>query len=99
MKFLTHLCIGQRRSGTDGLMGPNPEPFWVAHLRRYGPVIQKDALGYIKIMSELCPSLRYVKIGSSAWYIGVGSQTSIRELDEREERDDEFLLEHMFWFA
>ncbi|KAF7927659.1 uncharacterized protein EAE98_006041 [Botrytis deweyae] len=83
MKSLTYLCIGQRRSSTDGLPGPNPDPFVSAH----------DALCYIKLISALSPSLRYVKIAYRAWKISTGSQASIVEVDE----NDEFFEECWTW--
>ncbi|KAF7868881.1 uncharacterized protein EAF02_009617 [Botrytis sinoallii] len=80
---LTYLCIGQRRSSTDGLPGPNPDPVVSAH----------DALCYIKLISTLCPSLRYVKIAYRAWKISTGSQASIVKVDE----NDEFFEECWRW--
>jgi hypothetical protein len=88
MKFLRYLCIGRRRTGPHGLVGPIPDSF----------MVHDDALGYVKLMSELCPSLRYVKISFRAWNIGAGSHKSLRQLSEKEERDIEFLEEHKGWW-
>jgi hypothetical protein len=88
MKFLTFLCIGRRRFGTDGLPGPLPDPF----------MVHDDALVYVKLMFKLCPSLRYVKIASRAWNIGAGPHKSLRLLSENEEEDHEFLAEHRSWW-
>ncbi|KAF7954892.1 uncharacterized protein EAE97_000151 [Botrytis byssoidea] len=72
-----------RCSSTDGLPGPNPDPFVSPH----------DALCYIKLISALCPSLRYVKIAYRAWKIDAGSQASTVKLDE----NDEFFEECWQW--